>query len=161
MKLNLRPRRLLRLAIELLVLLAALLALEAWLTRDAAHGPAPALEGLAAGERAGMVYFWGSWCPVCRAQQGAVDALSKKVPLLSVAMHSGDAAEIERYLRAHDLHWQTLADEQGAIARRWGVRGVPAIFIVDRQRQIRFVTRGYTSRWGLRLRLWWADHTSP
>jgi len=49
-----------------------------------------------------------------------------------------------------------LNDPDGVIATRWGVRAVPASFIVDGAGQIRFVEIGYTTGIGLRLRLWLA-----
>ncbi|MFA5626508.1 MAG: protein disulfide oxidoreductase [Thiohalomonadaceae bacterium] len=157
----LSPRRFWHLVVEAALILVLLLVLEAWLTRDAAHGTAPEISAIAITPQATvdgarLVYFWGTWCPVCRAQQGAINTLVKDTPLLSVAMQSGDMHEVESYLQEHQLHWPTVADEHGEIARQWGVRGVPAIFVIDRQNEIRFVTRGYTSAWGLRLRLWWA-----
>jgi hypothetical protein len=42
------------------------------------------------------------------------------------------------------------------IAAQWGVRAVPASFIVDGAGQIRFLEIGYTTGAGLRLRLWLA-----
>lgn len=160
------PRRLLRLGGELVLLLIFLLAVEAYLTRDAARGPAPALATTLSDGRAfdlaqlhgapALVYFWGTWCPVCRAEQGAIDGLAQDVPLLTVAMQSGTAEEVNTYLAQHGLRWATVADEYGDIARQWGVTGVPAVFVIDGAGEIRFVTRGYTTGWGLRLRLWWA-----
>lgn len=157
-RIGLRPRRWLRWLAELLVLFAVLLAVEAWLTRDAVQGRAPLLPDLPAiTERAHMVYFWGTWCPVCRTQQSTINAVARTYPLYSVAMQSGSRKEVEAYLAAHGLQWPTQNDEQGVVAGQWGVRGVPAVFIIDRHGRIRFVTRGYSTPWGLRLRLWWAD----
>jgi peroxiredoxin len=166
LRLWLTPRRLLRFGGELVLLLALLLAVEAFLTRDAARGPAPALTATLSDGRTfdlaqlrgapALVYFWGSWCPVCRAEQGTMDALVRDVPLLTVALQSGTSPEVNHYLAQHGLHWPTVADEQGDIARQWGVSGVPAMFVLDGAGEIRFVTRGYTTGWGLRLRLWWA-----
>lgn len=162
----LTPRRLLRLGGELSLLLLFMLAVEAYLTRDAARGPAPVLAATLSDGRAfdltqlrgapALVYFWGTWCPVCRAGQGTVDALAADVPLLTVAMQSGTPGEVNVYLAEHGLRWATVADEYGAIARQWGVTGVPAVFVIDGSGDIRFVTRGYTTGWGLRLRLWLA-----
>ena len=42
------------------------------------------------------------------------------------------------------------------MARRYGVGGVPASFILDADGRIAFHERGYTTQWGLRLRLWLA-----
>jgi peroxiredoxin len=163
------PRRLLRLGGELLLLLAFMLAVEAVLTRDAVRGPAPALTARLSNGHAfdsaqlrgkpALIYFWGTWCPVCRAQQGTITGLAENVSLLTVAMQSGTDAEVNQYLAQHGLHWQTVADGQGDIARRWGVNGVPAVFVLDGRGDIRFVTRGYTTELGLRLRVWWVHST--
>ena len=42
------------------------------------------------------------------------------------------------------------------ILPQWGVRAVPASFVVDGTGQIRYVEVGYTTGIGLRLRLWLA-----
>ena len=60
------------------------------------------------------------------------------------------------YLAEHSLSMPTLVDEEGGIARGWGLNGVPATFIVGRDGQIAYAGMGYSSEIGLRLRLWWA-----
>jgi alkyl hydroperoxide reductase subunit AhpC len=47
-------------------------------------------------------------------------------------------------------------DPEGALSRRYGVSAVPVTFVIDAGGKVRFVTRGYTSGLGLRLRLWLA-----
>jgi peroxiredoxin len=51
----------------------------------------------------------------------------------------------------------TLLDPEGAVLSRYGVQGVPATFIIDRDGEIRFRVMGLSSEWGLRLRLWAAN----
>ncbi len=146
--------------------LAVVLAIEWFLTRDAAHGAAPELAGtLVDGGRfdlrelhgkPSVVYFWATWCPVCQAQQSALDGVLKDIPGVTVAMRSGDAGKVLSYLAAEGVHWRALNDPDGSIARLWGVSGVPAAFVLDSQGDIRFVTHGYTTGFGLRARLWLA-----
>jgi peroxiredoxin len=159
------PRRLLRLAGEAVLLLALLLAVERFLSRDAVRGPAPALQAMltdgrvadlaAYRGRAHVVYFWATWCPVCSAQRAAVDGLLSEGRGLSVAMRS--AAELSAYLAGEALAWPVVDDADGRIAAAWGVSGVPAVFVLDARGQVRFVTRGYTTAPGLRARLWLAE----
>jgi peroxiredoxin len=158
------PRRLARLGLEVLVFLGLLLAMERFLTRDAVRGPAPPLAAtLVDGDRfdatvlrgrPAIVYFWATWCPVCGAQQGTLDTLLNDTPGVTVALRS--AQDLRAYLRAERLDWPVIDDADGAISRSWGVSGVPAVFVLDRQGRVRFVTRGYTSSLGLRARLWLA-----
>jgi peroxiredoxin len=161
--------RLARLAGELLLVVVALLALERFLTRDAARGPAPAIEAslttgepfslAALGGRPVLVYFWAEWCPVCAASQGTISGVLADHPGVTIALRSGGAAAVQAYLDQHHLDWPTVADEAGAIAGRYGVSGVPAVFVLDRHGEVRFVTRGYTTALGLRARLWLAGPT--
>jgi thiol-disulfide isomerase/thioredoxin len=159
-------RRWLRRAAEALVLLVLILGIRAWQQSGTASGPAPALAGelldgkpVALAVFAGrpvLVHFWATWCPICRAEQGSIDALARDVPVITVAMQSGSRAEVIQFLRKEDLSFPVLNDPDGVLAARWGVRAVPASFIVDGAGQIRYVEVGYTTGIGLRLRLWLA-----
>lgn len=150
-----------------LLLAAVVFGVRFYQQRDLVEGPAPALQGpllsgpsydLAAGAatRPVLVYFWASWCPVCRLEQGSISALADEHRVVTVAMQSGSAAEVSAYLREHGLDWPVINDPDGLLAARWGVRATPAFFVVDRERAIRFREVGYTSGPGLRLRLWLA-----
>jgi peroxiredoxin len=164
-------RRLPRLAAELVLVLVLVLALERFLTRDAAHGPAPPLAAPLIDGRPfdlaslrghpTVVYFWATWCPVCAAQASALDSILTDTAGITVAMRSGDAAALRVYLGKEGHHWPTLADADGSIARAWGISGVPAVFVIDAKGRIRFVTRGYTTALGLRARLWWSQFYWP
>lgn len=159
-------RRLPRLLAEAMLVLIVLWAVEWWMTRDAAHGPAPViaaqtLDGaavdLASLREPAVVYFWATWCPVCRAEQGTIDSLAGDYPVIGVAMQSGSDAELRQFIAEHEIAFSTINDDDGQLARRYGVHGVPAAFILDRAGEIRFVTRGYTTGPGMRLRLWLAS----
>lgn len=115
-------------------------------------------EKVGAGGTATLVVFWASWCPVCRAEEGNIEAVARDWPVVSVATQSDDAPEITRYLRERGLTVPAIVDEDGDLARPWRVRGVPAHFVIDPQGKIRFRIAGYATTWGLRARLWWATH---
>jgi thiol-disulfide isomerase/thioredoxin len=161
-------RRWPRLAAEIGIVVLAVLAIQWWQARDVPQGPAPEFTapmadggiGSLAGWRAAHpgrtvgIYFWADWCPICRAQQGSVDALRADWPVLTVAMQSGDAAAVAKVLRERGLDWPAVIDADGRIAARYGLHGVPALVVVDGRGEIRSVTVGYTTGPGMRLRLW-------
>lgn len=134
--------------------------------RNLIEGPAPRLEGrlvdgtayAPAGSetRPLLVYFWASWCPVCRLEQGSIATLAREHRVVTVAMQSGADAEVKNFLREQGLPFPVINDPDGAHAAAWGVRGVPTFFIVDSQGLIRFREVGYTTGLGLRWRLWLA-----
>jgi hypothetical protein len=97
---------------------------------------------------------------VCRLEHGTIEAIAADRPVITVALQSGTDAELTRYLMEHRLKAATLNDHGGEQAANWGVRATPTFFVVDRQRQIRFREVGFTSEWGLRLRLWLADQAA-
>ena len=148
------------------MLLVLILGIRAWQQSGTASGPAPALAGelldgkpVALAAFAGqpvLVHFWATWCPICRAEQGSIDALARDLPVITVAMQSGDREAVIQFLRKETLSFPVLNDPDGVIAARWGVRAVPASFIVDGAGQIRFLEIGYSTGVGLRLRLWLA-----
>jgi peroxiredoxin len=150
--------------IQLGVILTVLVLLQWWRAMPLASGAAPPLTGPLVGggafdlaaprDRPLVVYFWASWCPVCRMSNGDIADLAIDHPVITVAMQSGDAAEVMAYLSREGLTFPVISDPDGALSGRWGVPAVPASFVVDPHGQIRFSSVGYTTAVGLRARLW-------
>lgn len=172
------PKRWKRWGIEALILIAIITGVTLWQNRGLPEGPAPALSGTRtdgsfakvgaggtapAGSAANMgtaqlVVFWAIWCPVCRAESGNIESVAQDWPVVSVAMQSGDMAEVAKYLADKKLKVPAIEDDDGDISITWRVKVVPAHFIIDPQGIIRFRIVGYATEWGLRARLWWAQN---
>ncbi len=149
---------------RLAILIAAVVALRGWLQWDMATGAAPPLHGelvqggsfsldTARGEPL-VVHFWARWCPICKLERGAIEAIAEERPVVTVAMQSGSALEVRRYMEKQKIKAPTIVDRTGSLSHNFGVTAVPATFIIDSNNQIRFVERGFTSELGLRARLW-------
>jgi thiol-disulfide isomerase/thioredoxin len=170
------PARWRRWGLEALVLAAIVGAITLWQNRGLPEGAAPPLAGLrndgvhedlahkvgargtvGGAGKATLVVFWATWCPVCRAEEGNIVSVAKDWPVVSVALDSGDAAEVTKYLKERDIPLPAILDDDGVRAGAWRVRGVPAHFIVDPAGNIRFRVVGYATTLGLRARLWWAE----
>lgn len=158
---------------ELLVLLLLVvitsIAVNLYKTRNTVTGPAPALSAESIHGKAlslinqnqpVLVHFWATWCPVCSLEHGSIDAIAKDYPVITIAMQSGNEAELIQFMQEKQLSFPVIEDDAGEIANQWNVRGVPASFIISPDGEIRFVEVGYTSEIGLRLRLWWAARSS-
>ena len=114
-------------------------------------------EGLESLKKPALIYFWGSWCGVCRLMQGTLRSLEESgVPLVSVALASGDRTTVAEYQNAHDFKVKTVIDSDGRLGNAYGVVGVPALFFIDPEGRVASVSRGYTTLWSIRLRLWLA-----
>lgn len=157
-----------KLTIEISILLLIYIALKSWMQRDMIEGPPPALQGrLLNGHtvnlpslkgQAVLIHFWASWCGICKLEQDSIESISKDYTVISIAMKSGDSNEIRQYMDTHKLSFPVIVDADGNIAQRYGVSAVPASFILDPDGMIVFKETGFTTGWGLRMRLWWATN---
>lgn len=153
--------------IQLLLLLLVVIVVDGWLTRNNAHGMAPAIVGSTiAGDpfnidelrgEVVLLHFWGTWCPICNLEHGTIDSINRDFRVISVALQSGSDAEIASHLHSKGLSYPVVNDNHGEISARYGVSSVPVSFVLDSHGEIRYVTRGYTSELGLRFRLWLAS----
>ncbi len=163
---RLKSKRWLRWTVEALVLVAVFAAVHVYTTRTAVRGMAPEIRGqlLDGGDfdlsqwrgRPVLVHFWATWCPICRMEQGSIEDLARDHAVITVATQSGTSFEVRDWLRSKGVRMPVLVDVDGSIAAAYGARGVPATFILDAAGHIRFVEFGYTTKWGLLLRLWLA-----
>lgn len=107
-----------------------------------------------------LVYFWGSWCGVCRRTSPNVSDLAKdtKYPVVSVAVMSGSNAEVTQYLDKHQWQWVTINDEDGKLFAQWQGKVTPSFVILKDGKLVHGLT-GYHPTWELKLRLWLIDRT--
>lgn len=148
-------------------LLAVFLLISAWRAPDVPEGPAPLLSGTGlAGETLNLqamqgkpvlVQFWASWCPICEFELGSVESLTEDYQVVTVALQSGEPHHVRQYLQEQGVEFPVINDPDGLAARQWGVKGVPATFIVGADGEVDFAESGFTSLWGLKARLWWSD----
>lgn len=102
------------------------------------------------------LHIWAEWCSFCKLEEGSISTLASEYPVITIAIRSGDAGRVQRYQQDRSLDWLTLVDSEGQIAEILGANGVPAFLVIDNAGQLRTPTMGYTSLWGMRLRLLWA-----
>jgi thiol-disulfide isomerase/thioredoxin len=161
-----RQRRWARIVRDLVLFGALFFGIRAYQSRDAAKGMAPAVMLSAIDGRSFelgvpraeplLVYFWATWCGVCTAAEPNLSAVGAALPVVTVASQSGEPAALAAEVKRRGLHLPVVADPQGALARRFGVRAFPTAFVLDRAGSIRSGEVGYTTELGLRLRMWWA-----
>jgi thiol-disulfide isomerase/thioredoxin len=81
--------------------------------------------------------FWATWCPPCREEMPAMQALAadlEKEGLVVLAVNYEESAEVaEAFVRETGLTLPVLLDGDGAVARRYRVPGLPASYFVDRR----------------------------
>ena len=109
------------------------------------RGPDPvSLEQLRG--RVVILDFWATWCGPCRAVMPFLDALHRqhhRRGLSIVGISSEDSEQIDRFLTARPVGY-TVARDSGGTGRRYGVRAIPTLVVVDRNGDVRQVLRGIT-----------------
>jgi thiol-disulfide isomerase/thioredoxin len=106
-------------------------------------------------EKPVLLYFWASWCPVCKAVSPAVAALQGEYPVVTVALSSGSREQVLSAAREQGLGMPIVNDADGDIARAWDVRGTPTIAVLY-QGRVTSMTSGITTPPGISMRLWLA-----
>lgn len=104
-----------------------------------------------------LVYFWGSWCGVCRTISPNIQTLhAQNYPVISVAVSSGNHNDVAQYMKQHGHQFDVINDEDGSLFQTWGGQVVPS-FVVIRDGQVVQSFTGFAPLWSLKLRLWLSD----
>ena len=156
--------------LQLAIIFIVFMGVRSWQMRDAISGQAPNIQGrLLNGQqvdlsqysgRPVLIYFWASWCPICKITSDSVNSIAEDYNVITIASWSGDVQLVQNHIRETELTMPVIVDEEGKWAERYGVRGVPANFIIDAAGEIQFIESGYTTEYGLRSRLWWLTNVT-
>ena len=98
-----------------------------------------------------VVYFWATWCGACKFVSPTINRFSKNNHVVTVALSSGNDARVASYLNAKEYDFAVVNDADGQISKQWGVRVTPTIAII-KDGQIKYISAGVTTPWGLWLR---------
>jgi len=83
-----------------------------------------------------LLQFWTTWCPVCRADQAAVDSVQAAFAgsgLVVLAVDDGEPeALVRRYLQASPRSCAVVATGDRSLALRFGVHSYPHYVVIDR-----------------------------
>ena len=103
--------------------------------------------------RVGLLHFWASWCPYCRKEFMAIEALFQQYKSKGFLPYSINVGEnnvaVEAYLATLRVSYSIPLDADSSTARRYGITGIPSTLIVDRGGLIRFKILGEINQEGL------------
>lgn len=93
-----------------------------------------------------LVNLWATWCPPCKAEMPVMDTFYKThqaagFTTLMVNMQE-NGATVGDFIKAKGFSFPVLLDSQGELMKLYGVRGLPATFILDRSGQVRHIQSG-------------------
>jgi peroxiredoxin len=83
------------------------------------------------------IRFWADWCSFCKTEMRDLEPVYRKyrdrgLAILAVNVRQ-DRATAQRFINRLDISYDVLLDTEGAVARAYGVSGLPTTFIVDRE----------------------------
>jgi thiol-disulfide isomerase/thioredoxin len=88
-----------------------------------------------------LVDFWATWCGPCRKAMPKVKALHEKLrdrrfEIVGVSLDQ-DLEALAQYLAENQIPWVNLSgDETQEIAKKYNVRGIPTMMLIDAQGKI-------------------------
>ncbi len=109
------------------------------------------------GKKPILIHFWATWCPICKLEAANINFLNRYYQIITIAVKSGSDYEIKKYLDRYDYHFKVVNDRDGSLSRKFKIAAYPTTFIYDPKQQLCSNEVGYTSTFGLWLRLLWAD----
>ena len=82
-----------------------------------------------------VIRFWADWCKYCEGEMKDIEAVYRRLKprgLEVVAINAGqDRKTVVEFMQKLGVGYPALMDEDSAIARRYGVVGLPTTYFVD------------------------------
>lgn len=97
--------------------------------------------------KAVLVNFWATWCVPCQWEMPLMETLYRAYKdrgfvVLAISLDQGDPARVQAFVADRKLTYPVALDPQMAAAKPFGVRGLPATFLVGVDGHIKGVTYG-------------------
>lgn len=88
-----------------------------------------------------VIRFWADWCKYCEGEMKVIDVVYQRHRAEGIevlAVNAGqDQVTVAAFMKKIGVSYPALLDENSAIAKRYGVVGLPTTFFVDRQGVVR------------------------
>ena len=92
-----------------------------------------------------VLEFWASWCPDCRDALPKMAAVARRfessaVTILGFNTDKDMTAErLAQFLQSYGVAFGQILDPEGFVKKKYLVRRIPTVFVLDKQGTVRFV----------------------
>jgi len=88
-----------------------------------------------------LLNFWATWCKPCKeempAMQASYDKLRDQGFVVLAVNELEDVEKVAEHIRTHGHTFLVVMDHDNRVANQYGVVGLPASFLIDRQGIVR------------------------
>jgi len=93
-----------------------------------------------------VLNFWASWCAPCLEEMPSLQAfqeMNRSKDLVVLTFNNKDTPTvIERFKKKYQFKLPVIADRQGEIARKWGIKLFPTTIVISAQGQPMWIIEG-------------------
>jgi len=97
-----------------------------------------------------LIHFWATWCPTCKLEASNIEYISQNYNVITVAVKSDN---ITKYMKENNLTFKVIKDKDSMISQKFNISAYPTTFIYDKNKNLIFSEVGYTSSFGLWIRM--------
>jgi len=115
---------------------------------ESLQGENVSLQELTADGRHLLLVFWTTWCPSCRktmpqVNQIALDSSRDDLSVLGINAGWNDSrSKTVNFRDKHELSFPIGFDHNSRITEKFGIRGVPSLFLIGPENRIRYLSYG-------------------
>jgi len=94
-----------------------------------------------------LLNFWATWCPPCRKEMPAMEALHRAyqdrgLVVLAVSQDRVSSREVRAYVEGLALTFPVWHDRDGIVGRQYSIPGVPTSFLIGADGRIAYRVLG-------------------
>ena len=98
-----------------------------------------------------VMSFWATWCAPCMKELPVLEGIQKQVSrkkLQVLAVNFGEkkrlVKKIDKVFKEDGIALQLVHDSGRKVAKKWGVKAIPYLVMIDKNGQVAHIHRGYS-----------------